>query len=150
MSRKADPAEIARLAAEGHSQSVIADMIGVSRERIRQICNRDGIETLSGRRDWDFRDRLPDLIARGLTVMEIARETGRQPASVRVVLRSEGLAPLAKWKRPGVSGYRGVSLHKQSGLWRASARRDGQRVSLGYYQTPEAAYAARCEWEAAQ
>jgi len=42
---KADPARIRELAAEGLSQSTIADFLGVSRERIRQI-KEDGLRHL--------------------------------------------------------------------------------------------------------
>ncbi len=35
------------------------------------------------------------------------------------------------------SGYKGVSLHKRSGLWRASIVHEGKRNYLGYFDTPE-------------
>ncbi|PBX07806.1 hypothetical protein CJT86_34860 [Pseudomonas aeruginosa] len=35
------------------------------------------------------------------------------------------------------SGYKGVSLHKQSGLWFAYAQAEGKRYSAGYHKTPE-------------
>lgn len=38
------------------------------------------------------------------------------------------------------SGYKGVSLHRQSGLWRA--RLGANSESLGYFKTPEEAHAA--------
>jgi hypothetical protein len=37
--------------------------------------------------------------------------------------------------RRNKSGYRGVYFHKVSGLWRAEARFNGKRTSLGYYKT---------------
>ena len=40
------------------------------------------------------------------------------------------------------SGFKGVSLHRQSGRWFAYAQRDGLRVSAGYYATRELAAAA--------
>ncbi|WP_097303850.1 HNH endonuclease [Pseudomonas chlororaphis] len=40
------------------------------------------------------------------------------------------------------SGYKGVSLHKKSGLWFAYAQAKGSRYSAGYHKTPEAASAA--------
>lgn len=42
------------------------------------------------------------------------------------------------------SGYKGVSLHKQSGLWFAYAQAEGKRYSAGYHKTPEEAYQASC------
>lgn len=42
------------------------------------------------------------------------------------------------------SGYKGVHLHRQSGKWRARICVDYKYVSLGLYDTPEAAHAAYC------
>lgn len=75
--RKADPAEVARLADEGYSQAVVAEMLGVSRERIRQIADRDGIDFLPGNADYDTREKVAELHGRGLTDTEIAAEIGR-------------------------------------------------------------------------
>ena len=35
--------------------------------------------------------------------------------------------------------YRGVSLHKKTGLWRARIQIDGKAWTVGYYKTPEEA-----------
>jgi hypothetical protein len=43
------------------------------------------------------------------------------------------------------SGYKGVAFHKASGRWRAHITIDGTQKSLGYYDTPEEAYAAYCK-----
>lgn len=40
------------------------------------------------------------------------------------------------------SGYKGVSWHKHSRRWAAQIHKDGRRISLGYYPTPEAAHSA--------
>lgn len=40
------------------------------------------------------------------------------------------------------SGFKGVSLHRQSGRWFAYAQRDGRRISAGYHATRELAAAA--------
>ncbi len=61
---------IRALAAEGMSQTVIADHIGVSRERIRQICTREGIETMSGRVDWDALDAVLAAADAGMTLQQ--------------------------------------------------------------------------------
>lgn len=42
------------------------------------------------------------------------------------------------------SGFKGVSWHKQRGKWQAFIMIDGKQKSLGYHDTPEAAYAAYC------
>jgi hypothetical protein len=41
------------------------------------------------------------------------------------------------------SGYRGVNLHRASGLWRARIHRNGRETMVGYFSTPEEANAAR-------
>lgn len=41
------------------------------------------------------------------------------------------------------SGFKGVSFHRQSGLWRARIRLDYSERSLGLYRTPQEAAAAR-------
>ncbi len=43
------------------------------------------------------------------------------------------------------SGFKGVSLHRKSGLWFAYAQRDGRRTSAGYHETRELAAAASAE-----
>jgi len=42
------------------------------------------------------------------------------------------------------SGRKGVSWHKQHGIWRAQIQVSGRPKHLGYFPTPEAAYAAYC------
>ena len=42
------------------------------------------------------------------------------------------------------SGFKGVSWDKQNWKWRARIRLNRKLKSLGYYDTPEAAYAAYC------
>lgn len=90
---KAPPERVRALAAEEMSQATIAAELGVSRERIRQICNRHGIATISGARDLDGRTEVIDLHAEGLTALEIAAETGRSDVVVRLWLREAGLEP---------------------------------------------------------
>lgn len=43
------------------------------------------------------------------------------------------------------SGFKGVSLHRQSGRWFAYAQRDGKRVSAGYHKTASDAAIAAAE-----
>jgi len=42
------------------------------------------------------------------------------------------------------SGFKGVSHHKTSGLWRAQITVNKTRHSLGYFKTPEEAHSAYC------
>jgi len=48
-------------------------------------------------------------------------------------------------QKNNTSGYKGVSLHKQSGKWQASVGINGVLKYLGLYDTPEIAYAVYCE-----
>lgn len=91
---KADPARIRELASEGHSQSTIASILGVSRERIRQICDRDGIETLPGLIDWDRRDKLDQFVGAKITAKEAARLAGYTNGAA--TFRMAGLEPPRK------------------------------------------------------
>jgi len=48
-------------------------------------------------------------------------------------------------RRQNASGYKGVSLDKRSGRCRASIRKNGRKINLGTFDTPEAAHAAYVE-----
>lgn len=48
-------------------------------------------------------------------------------------------------KPRNISGFKGVCWHQREKRWRASIRYDGKKIELGYYDTPEKAYAAYCE-----
>lgn len=84
--------KIRQLAAQGMSQATIGTIVGRSRERIRQICNREGIETLDGSIDYDRRDKVGLLAAGGVPVVEIAKLTASTPRTIRQDLKSLGLA----------------------------------------------------------
>jgi hypothetical protein len=43
------------------------------------------------------------------------------------------------------SGYKGVTMHKASGLWRACIVVDGKQRSLGYFKDPAEGHRAYCE-----
>ena len=90
---KADPARVRELAAEGLSQSTIADILGVSRERIRQICDRDGIETVSGKADWDRREKLAQFSGTKMSAKEAAVRAGYAAGSASDVFRRAGITP---------------------------------------------------------
>lgn len=110
---KADPARIRELAAEGLSQSTIASILGVSRERIRQICVRDGIETMPGGRDHDLSDRMRDCAARGLTAQQAADELGRTVAGIYGKAKAEGItfaAPTFRWHEIRDAAAEGLTI----------------------------------------
>lgn len=47
--------------------------------------------------------------------------------------------------RDNTSGFKGVNWHKASQKWRARIMKEKCEMSLGYFDTAEAAYAAYCE-----
>ncbi|MDH5797085.1 MAG: hypothetical protein OEZ19_00860 [Paracoccaceae bacterium] len=99
---KVDPSEVARLAAEGMSQATIAAALGVSRQRVNQICTRDGIETLFGGTDYDAMDKIAVMHARGMFTAEIAEALGETPMAVLVTLRRMGKTPHHAYNRERV------------------------------------------------
>jgi hypothetical protein len=60
-------------------------------------------------------------------------------------LADKSLNSLNRRKPPAnnTSGYKGVTFHAASGLWKASLVVQGKTHSLRYHKTPELAYAAR-------
>lgn len=46
--------------------------------------------------------------------------------------------------KDNTSGFKGVSLHKASGRWRATIGFNRKQIGLGYYLTPERAHQAYC------
>lgn len=110
---KADPDRIRELAAEGLSQSTIASILGVSRERIRQICARDCIETVPGGRDYDLSDRMRDCAARGLTIQQAADELGRTVAGIYGKAKAEGITfaePSRRWHEIRDAAAEGLTI----------------------------------------
>jgi hypothetical protein len=61
------------------------------------------------------------------------------PAHLRVVTSKQNQENLSGPCATNASGYRGVSLHKHSGLWRARAKHHGRDYLAGYFATPEEA-----------
>lgn len=59
-------------------------------------------------------------------------------SNLRAVSAHESVVNRERMK-PTVSGYRGVTLHKPSGLWRASITKNRKVISLRYHDTPEEA-----------
>lgn len=98
-------ARIRDLAAQGLSQSTIATQEGISRERVRQICNREGIDTVPGGTDWDMRDRIAEMARDGLCASEIARRLGRNCSNVRYAAKSAGIA-LPRYTKPSPTADR--------------------------------------------
>ena len=48
----------------------------------------------------------------------------------------------ANRRTKNATGFRGVFLHRKTGLYRAEIRKDGRAKSLGYFKSPEDAHAA--------
>lgn len=90
---------IRAMAAQGMSQTTIADHMGLTRTRIWQICKRDGIETLSGNVDWDRRDGLAERIAAGDSVEDAAKAAGYSYAGAWHAIKAMGLEPAEQPKR---------------------------------------------------
>lgn len=59
-------------------------------------------------------------------------------ANLRAATRSQNISNVAI--RPdNTSGFKGVSLHKPNGKWRAQASVSGKKKTIGYYFSPEEA-----------
>lgn len=93
---KVQPDEIRRLADEGYSKSTIATLVGVSQERIRQICNRDGIVITTGHFDTDKREALLALSGSQMTMAEAVKSVGYKGAGYLAKLFDEAGLPRPK------------------------------------------------------
>lgn len=60
------------------------------------------------------------------------------PKHLRVVTHKQNVENFGKLHRDNTSGYRGVTLHKASGLWMATVRSMEKRI-VTYHKTKEAA-----------
>lgn len=58
--------------------------------------------------------------------------------NLRDVTHAQNMLNLRTYKN-NTSGFKGVSLHRQSGLWCARIKAEGKYHSLGLHRTPEAA-----------
>lgn len=63
--------------------------------------------------------------------------------NMRLCTRSENLQNQRR-RLDNTSGFKGVNFYKRTGRWRAYIMRDGKERHLGYFDTPEDAYAAYC------
>jgi len=59
--------------------------------------------------------------------------------NLRPCTRSENMANRRGCQRNNTSGYCGVAYHKKRGRWRAEIGLNGNKIFLGFYDTPEAA-----------
>lgn len=62
-------------------------------------------------------------------------------ANLRICTNAENQRNRGKNKN-NTSGYKGVSLHKLSGLWKAMIKVDRKDIFLGYFKNPEDAHQA--------
>lgn len=65
-------------------------------------------------------------------------------ANLRIVSNEQNTRNTTISKR-NASGYKGVSFYKAYGRWSAKICVKGEQEFLGYFDTPEEAYAAYCE-----
>jgi hypothetical protein len=61
------------------------------------------------------------------------------PRHLREVSRKQNMENRVGEQSNNKSGFRGVSLHKTSGLWQATVGHDGKQIHLGYFKDPAAA-----------
>lgn len=80
-----------------------------------------------------------------LTSTQVIDHIDRNPANnkienLRVATRSEN-----QWNSKSKKKYKGISLHRPSGLWTAKIMKHGKTYSLKYFNSPEEAHKAYCE-----
>jgi hypothetical protein len=68
------------------------------------------------------------------------------PAHLRLATYSQNGQNRKGLPRNNMSGYRGVYLDKERGLWRAHPQLDGRHHHLGHFDTAEAAHEAVSSW----
>lgn len=71
--------------------------------------------------------------------------TDNRIVNLRLANHSENKWNCTKNKRNS-SGYKGIRLHKHSGLWQARITRNRKEISIGYYKTIEEAATAYAEF----
>lgn len=71
--------------------------------------------------------------------------TDNRIANLRDVSRTVNSENLRSAKSNNTSGFLGIYLHKKSGLWHASIKVNGRKLSLKYHKTKEEAYAVYVE-----
>ncbi|KWN80831.1 hypothetical protein WM24_23635 [Burkholderia ubonensis] len=64
-------------------------------------------------------------------------------SNLRICTNAENQRNRGKNKN-NTSGFKGVTFHKFSRLWKAMIKVDGKDIFLGYYRTPEEAHEAYC------
>lgn len=64
-------------------------------------------------------------------------------SNLRICTNAENQRNRGKNKN-NTSGFKGVTFHKLSGLWKAMIKVDGKDIFLGYYKKPEEAHQAYC------
>ena len=64
--------------------------------------------------------------------------------NLRIVTRSQNRMNVGKYKN-NTSGFKGVSMVKDSGKWQAHILVRGKNMKLGYFLTKELAYRAYCD-----
>ena len=105
---------------------------------------RTNIRKSDGTRTMLRMHRLITDAKKGEEVDHINHDTiDNQKENLRICTRSENGCNRGAQEN-NTSGYKGVSLDKSSGKWRAAIKLNGKRIYLGYFATKEEAYEAYC------
>ena len=82
---------------------------------------------------------------KGMTIDHINHDKlDNRKSNLRICTQSENSQNIGK-KKTNTSGYKGVSLDKNTGKWRASIMKNRKSYVIGNYNTPEEAHAAYCK-----
>jgi len=76
-------------------------------------------------------------------------KTDNRILNLRDVCQSKNLLNQSKPQKNNTTGFRGVSLRKENGKYRAQLKIDGKQKNLGEFETPEQAYQAYLSAKAA-
>ena len=125
---------------------IVADVnwhVRIDGARFYAACNlpKDG----NGRRGSIYMHRL---LMGSPTLMEVdhidRNGLNNTRQNLRVVTRAQNQSN-RKTSSLSQSGMKGVSPHGKNGTWKARISVNGKRICLGYYRTPDEAYASYCK-----
>lgn len=113
------------------------------------IKDRLGYSRINGRVITTYAHRMAYIlmvgpIPEGMELDHICRNRSCvNPSHLRVCTHSENLRNTGKM-RTNTSGFKGVSWHKSEKKWQARIMLNKKGKTIGYFKTPEEAYAAYC------
>lgn len=104
------------------------------------------VSSIGGRKNVQYL-RMHRMIAgdiKGLDVDHVDHDgLNNRRSNLRICTRSENLQNQRK-RLDNASGFKGVNFYKRTGRWRAYIMKDRKSQHLGYFDTPEEAYAKYC------